>query len=160
MSKPKIVKCRYSHCSHDSREMNAEEAVKSGNAYYHPNCYEVKDNIRQITAMFTENVNSNVVHSQLAKIINDIVFAKGIASELLLFGLNYYISNKIRLNYPAGLYYVVQNKEMLNAYKLSKQKKIEKSWLAMDNFETEEDEEINFKIKTKRNTGFEAILRK
>ena len=37
--KENIVKCRYSHCKHDTKEIPKDEAYKNGNAYYHKDCY-------------------------------------------------------------------------------------------------------------------------
>ena len=111
-----MVKCKYSKCLHDTRELNKDKAVKVGSTYYHEDCLRTKEEIKQIVALFQQKVNANPVYSQLQSVINNIVFIKGLGSELLLFGLKYYIENKIPLNYPQGLYYVVQNKAVINAF--------------------------------------------
>ena len=53
-----------------------------------------------------------MVFAILKKTINNIVYERGIDAEYLEFGLRYYIKNKIPLNYPGGLYYVIQNKDI------------------------------------------------
>ena len=116
MAKEKIYKCRYNHCKHETKDVLASEAVKEGNRYYHKDCYKTKEDINKIVELFSEHVNPNVVFAVLRKVINNIVFTRGVDSGLLLFGLNYYISNKITLNYPQGLYYVIQNKNVIKGY--------------------------------------------
>lgn len=123
MKKNDIVKCRYSKCLHESQEMNKKDAIQEGNSYYHPDCFRTKEEIKEIIDLFAKYINPNPVYAQLHKVINTIVFDKGLGSEFLLFGLRYYITHKIPLNYPGGLYYVVQNKEVLRAYNKEKIKK-------------------------------------
>ena len=97
MAKEKIYKCRYNHCKHETKDVLASEAVKEGNRYYHKDCYKTKEDINKIVELFSEHVNPNVVFAVLRKVINNIVFTRGVDSGLLLFGLNYYISNKITM---------------------------------------------------------------
>ena len=107
-----IVKCRYSRCLHENKELPKSEAVNVNNAYYHKDCLRTKDDIEKIAKTFVEKVNKGVVYSQLYGTIYNIVFNKKISSELLLFGLNYYIEHHIPLHYPGGLFYVVENKDV------------------------------------------------
>lgn len=110
-------KCTFAHCLFgDHADIPEGTEVKVGRSFYHPECAKVKENIRQITDLFVEHINPNVIFPQLTRAINNIVFEKGIDSELLLFGLQYYIDHKIPLQYPGGLYYVVQCREMLKEY--------------------------------------------
>lgn len=112
----KQVKCRYSKCLHNGELIDKDKAVKIDKCYYHPDCYKIKEDIQEIVKLFKENINPNVVYSQLHKVINNIVFDKGETSDFLLFGLQYYIKNHIPLRYPQGLYYVIQNKEVNKQY--------------------------------------------
>lgn len=107
----KLVKCRYSHCQCDKRELTKDEAIKQGNTYYHPQCHKEMQNINSIRNIFMKQINPNASISQLNSVINNIIFKKHISSEYLLNGLQFYISKKIPLNYPQGLYYVIQNKD-------------------------------------------------
>lgn len=119
----KIVKCRYAHCDrfHESVELPIEEAVKSGkSSYYHADCYKESQAIKNITDLFQKYINKNVVFPVLKRTINNIVYERGIDAEFLEFGLKYYIQNKIPLNYPGGLYYVIQNKD------------VEKEWVRLN----------------------------
>lgn len=147
-----IVKCKYSKCLHDTRELDKDDAVKVGSTYYHEDCLRTKEDIKQIIALFQQKVNANPVYSQLQSVINNIVFTKGLGSGLLLFGLKYYIDNKIPLNYPQGLYYVVQNKEMINAFHKNTVKNMGK--IDIKN----EDNNVFAHVPTKVK-GFEDIIR-
>lgn len=110
------VKCRYKYCKHDSKDIPREEAVRIGGAYYHEDCHKESQNKKQVVDLFLEKINPNIPPPQVWRAVNDLVNKKGIDSTFLLFGLKYYISHKIKLNYPGGLYYVVANKEMEAEY--------------------------------------------
>lgn len=73
--------------------------------------------------LFVKHINPNPVFTQLQSVIKNIVFSRGLGSDFLLFGLKYYIEHNIPLNYPQGLYYVVQNKNVAAAYKQAQIKK-------------------------------------
>ena len=154
MAKKKIVKCRYAHCLHESKDVNTEEAVHVGNMYYHQDCFQVKEDINKIVELFAMKVNPNVVYPVLKRTVNNIVFGKGVASDFLLFGLNYYIKKKIPLNYPAGLYYVIQNKDVQKEYdkQFTKRKTVQ---IYMD----DAGEEKTFQFKPKKQIGFDSILK-
>lgn len=157
MGKTTTVKCRYSNCLHEDKELNKEEAVKSGNFYYHADCLKTKNEIKQIVDLFVTHINPNPVYSQLHSVINNIVFTKSIGSEFLLFGLQYYISHKLPLNYAQGLYYIVQRKEVLDAYNKYKVKEMLKD---KDNtVEIEDVKETEFTHVASKNRGFADILR-
>lgn len=150
-----IVKCRYKNCIHDNKELDKLEAVKIGNSYYHKECNEIKEDIKSIVDLFTKHINSNVVYNVLLKVINEIIFTKKIDSKFLLFGLKYYIQNKIPLNYPQGLYYVIQNKDVKNTYNkyLAKQQIKENKTVL-----TNESSETEFNFKPTKTKGFGDIL--
>ena len=115
----KTVKCRYSHCNrfHDTKDIPIEEAVLSGkNQYYHPDCYKESVTMRNIIDMFQKYINEHVVFSSLRQVINNIIYDKNCEADFLEFGLKYYIKNHIPLNYPGGLYYVIQNKDVNKAW--------------------------------------------
>lgn len=160
MAKEKIYKCRYNHCKHETKDVPASEAVKDGNRYFHKDCYKTKEEINKIIELFAEYINPNVVFAVLRKVVNNIVFNRGVDSELLLFGLNYYIANKITLNYPQGLYYVVQNKNVIKGYKEKKNKEylIEQKKNLQ---KVEDDTEMvsSFTYKPNKQKSFADILR-
>lgn len=105
MRNQSTVTCKYSGCLHPEKTLDKEQAIKSGNSYYHPDCFQTKEDIKKIIDLFKNHINPNPVYSTLQSVIKNIVFTKGLGSDFLLFGLQYYIDHKIPLNYPQGLYY-------------------------------------------------------
>lgn len=154
MGKSEIVKCRSSRCLHEKKELLKEDAVNPKKGFfYHKDCYQTQEDIKEIIDLFAKKINPNVVYSQLRHVINTIVYDKGIGSELLLFGLKYYIHNNINLNYPGGLYYVVQNKSMIKAFRDNKAKALKE-----EKVEITEDNNSNFTYVAMKNNGFADIL--
>ena len=145
--------CKYSHCLHDNREIEKRKAIRVGNSYYHSDCFKMKEDIKEIVNLFKAHINANPVYAQLQSVINNIIFVKKIQSDFLLFGLRYYIEHKIPLNYPQGLYYVIQNKDVTNAYNKTKAKEIKKS------VEITEQTETEFKFVPTKNKGFSDIIK-
>lgn len=139
MKKPKVYKCRYSHCRHETKDIPADEAIKVGQAYYHEDCKKEMDLIKEIIQIFYENVNKTVVISRLRKVINSIIFEKDVSAEYLLFGLKYYIKKK-SINYPEGLYYVISDEDVKKAWAKIIRKRIMES--VTDEF-TVNDEDMN-----------------
>ena len=116
-NKKNTVICRYKYCKHDSKDILREEAKSSGNSrYYHSDCFKEMKEKEEIKRLFVEKISRNVPIPQLVKIINTIVHNKNISSEYLLFGLQYYIDNHKTLRYPAGLYYVIADKDVETEY--------------------------------------------
>ena len=69
-----------------------------------------------------------------------------------MYGLKYYIGHKIPLNYPQGLYYVIQNKDVINGYAKEKTKTIKQS------VEITEETESNFTYIPTKTNSFADIL--
>ena len=152
MRRTDVVSCKYSQCLHKTRELDRKDAVQSGNFYYHSDCFKIKEDIKQIIDLFKNHINPNPIYSQLQSVIKNIVFTKGLGSDFLLFGLKYYIQHKIPLNYPQGLYYVIQNKSVIDAYNKEKAKKIR------ENVEITDETESCFTHIPVKNNGFADIL--
>ena len=151
------VKCRLKHCLHESRELPRDQAVKVGSSYYHSDCYQTNKNIREIADIFSKKINPNVVFAELNRVVNTIVYDRGIDSGLLLFGLNYYIEHGKNLNYPQGLYYVIQNKEVVREYKRYKERAMVKEVKELVSIEEESEDKFTH-IPTKTNS-FADILK-
>ena len=147
------VMCKYANCLHDSKEINREDAVKKGSSYYHADCLQTQKDIKEIIDLFKNKINPNPVYSQLQSVIKNIVFTKGLGSEFLLFGLRYYIEHKIPLNYPQGLYYVIQNKEMISSYNKQKAVAVKQS------VEIKEETDTSFTHVPTKTKGFADILK-
>lgn len=153
----KILKCRSSHCFHESKEiMPDDDFVKVNNVAYHKDCYRAISNIREVIDIFAKEVNPNVVFAQLSKVVNNIVYNKKIDSGLLLYGLRFYLDRKIPIHYPYGLYYVVQNKDVQNQYK----KMVAAEKVQDYEFSAPVDESQPFEYTPTTQKGFADILRR
>ncbi len=153
MAKKRV--CRASHCLHSSKEfLPDDKIVEVGKMAYHEDCYRAISNIKEVVDLFAKKINPNVVFSELRKVINTIVYTRGIDSGLLLFGIKYYINNRIPLNYPQGLYYVVQNKKVQVGYQKTKTAEVANKY----SFDVPDDEVKTFTHKTQMPRGFSDIL--
>lgn len=119
-------KCRYKFCLHSTRDVPVSEAVKEKTSYYHTDCYQTKEDIKEIIRLFTEYIDPHPIYAQLQKVIQTIIFQHKVPSDYLLFGMQYYIEHRIPLNHPQGLYYVVKSGEVKKAYNLQSKKKADR----------------------------------
>lgn len=149
------VQCAYGKCIHESKLMDIEDAIQDKKKYYHPECLKTNEEIKQIIDLFCKHINPHPIFSQLQSVITTIVFTKNIGSEYLLFGLKYYIEHKIPLNYPQGLYYVMQNKDVKKAYDAH----IKKA-LTQNAIEITKEKDNSFEFKPTKAKGFDDILGK
>ncbi len=151
----KISACKAKHCFHDNKEfLPDDDVVKVKNQTYHRDCYQAISDIREVIDLFVKEINPNVVFSELRRVINNIVYTKHISSGMLLYGLKYYIDRRIPLNYPQGLYYVVQNKEVQNNYN----KFIANEKIKNYTFTAPVDESQPFTYKTNAPKSFVDVL--
>lgn len=97
MAKPKVYKCGFRHCQHESCEVSQEEAVQVGRRYFHSDCAEIYYNMQEIQRLYREKISNTVVMPQLLSVINNIVFTKHIESSYLLFALKFAINTKISI---------------------------------------------------------------
>ena len=79
----KHYKCGFSHCAHADGKVAEDEAVKIGTRYWHKDCYEVSETIKDIRETYLDKISSSVVVSALNKIINNIVFGKKLENKKL-----------------------------------------------------------------------------
>lgn len=145
-----MKKCCYKNCLVKT-EIDEKVAIRVGNKYYHPECLKTKEQIDEIIKLWAEKINEHVVYSQLRSVINNIIFTKGVSSDYLLFGLKYYIFERIPLNYPQGLHYVIQNKDVEKAYAKYNVKKMDKP------IEVEQTETVFTYKPTKSKTLFDLL---
>lgn len=150
----KEYKCASKNCRHKDSPVDVDDCIKTNSAYWHKDCYKQKENLKMIIKLFSGYVNcSKKIYADLQRVCRDIVLNKGIDSELLLFGLKYYINHKITLNYPAGLYYIIQNKDVIEAYHRNKLKEQNVT------FEITTESSPNFTHKPAKTKGFADILK-
>lgn len=160
MGKTDECTCRYKHCFHESKKLLKSEAVKVGTQYYHPDCFEAKNQISELVDYFSKNLNPDVVYPVLMKTIDNIVFPKdkkGISPERLLFQVKHYCTHGHRVQYPGGLYYAVQDRDSYNAYLKYKASQKEKE---QNNYEIAGEEDLSrSQLKRVRaQKGFQDIL--
>ena len=151
MSKTKTVKCRYSHCKHESKDMPREEAVCDGRMYYHKDCYEEKETIKKCIDIYAKAFDADPIWNNLRIVINNIVYNKGNDAEYLLYALKYAARNKMTIRYPAGLYYLIKNKDIKESWE--KEKKIaDRGNVVVETTNTE------FTYVPKKSKGFADII--
>lgn len=177
-SPPKMVHCKYPKCKflHEKTELLREEAVKGGkgSSYYHPDCYYTMQTVCAIRDKFYQEVNPLLTGKQigqLVSIINNLVFMKKVSVDYILFAVEYYIKNKPgALKFPAGISYIIQDKDVEAAWKKEQSAKISAEIreqrnrsLATTNDVTEigiwDSSEEQFTYTPSKSRGFADILR-
>ena len=128
----KLVQCRYPKCSklHTNNKLPKSEAVQGDtkNYYYHPDCYHIMKTVNEIRDLFIQKINPVMTGSQIGQLvatINNIVFTKGVEADLLKFAIEYFVIYKPgKLRYVPGLHYIIQDTDMLNAWKKEQDRKL------------------------------------
>ena len=115
--------------------------------------------IDTITQLFIEQINPMATYVSIKGVINQIVFDKGVGADYLLFGLKYYISKKIPLHYPQGLHYVINNKDVIQAWKTKKAQEFKSQMNKKLQTNTTEEEDVqDFGYAPKQRKSFSDIL--
>ena len=115
---------------HETTELKKEDAVKGGskNSYYHPDCWHTMQTVNEIRDLFVKRIDPTLTGKQIGMLvstINNIVFAKHIDVDYLKFTVEYFINNKPgALKYPAGLHYVIQDRDVKAAWEREQRRKI------------------------------------
>lgn len=122
MAKSANHKCNYKGCNHQEDIIPAGEGVVINKRYYHADCVRKMETIKLIREFYLNNVSNTVVMSYLNKVINEIVFTKKVDPEYLYFALRYAVSKNQRIKAPAGLYYIIDNSRIKEAYTKEQQK--------------------------------------
>ena len=162
----KTYQCAYTHCKHNTKEINPKDdgIILSGSRYWHKDCLKESLTIREIIDMFYSEVNKNVVMSQLRSVVNNLVYNKGNDAEFIKFGLRYYLDHNIPINYPQGLYYVVQSKEVQEAWGHIKAKQAVDEQIKKQNFNINDiidqntPKEPASKLNKPNKAGFSSVL--
>ncbi len=156
------VKCRYANCEklHPSRIVSKSEALLYGRStYYHPDCYEYSRNIQEIKVIFYNQINRNVVMSELGRIINKLIFERGFDPAFVKFAVEYCVELRPgKLQYPAGLYYIVEDKEIKKAWSILNAPKIDEDSFAVGKGEEDYEVSAGFVYKPTGSSGFGDIL--
>lgn len=177
MAKADIKICPFCNCPFPGHEINikTDPFVKGrSNRYYHPQCFEEeqkakaktdneKADIALIIDLWNKNISNTVNYGFLRKVINEYV-QRGVSTDYLVFCLQYIIANRMTLNYPNGLKYYIDRKEIKEAYE---KKKIQKQFDVLQKELKERHAESpvgtsnapSFAIKKQKNGGFGGILK-
>lgn len=156
MAKNKI--CGYKHCRYETNEIPLGEETKVSSRYYHEKCAKESEDIKEIKKQYFDNISNTVVQAILGKVVNDIVYGKNIDSGYLLFAIKYAINNKIRINSPYGLHYLIDNKRIKDAWENLLSKEINNN-IKID-FDFNNVEEVTFTVNPpQKKGGFGDILK-
>jgi len=155
------MKCKYSHCKHKTKEIpKGEEILVGKSSYYHQDCYEEIETIKNIIDTYVKKVDSHPIMSLLRKVINEIIYKHNVDANFLLFALNYCIDQGWNIRYPQGLYYVVKNKEANQKWKQMISSEYKSRIKKMKNDMKDINEEENtFEYRMQKAVGFDDILR-
>ncbi len=99
------MKCRWNHCRLGG-EVDKDNAKVVGKQYFHPECFEERENINEVIKLYTEKVDASPIMAQLRKAINDIIYKDGVDSAFLLFAFRYCLDNGWKFHSPFGLRYI------------------------------------------------------
>jgi len=141
--------CKYPYCK-ETEELCDTNHIMIGKNKYHTVCAKKFNAKKAIRELYYERVSKTVVFAQLNKTINNIIDDKDVSPEYFYFALRYAINHQITINYPASLYYVIDNSDIKTAYKKFTQKKLNKEVKA----EPIESKEITFTIDPPKQTGW------
>lgn len=147
------MKCAYKTCKFDNQIEKGKE-IKYKNRYYHLECLKEVQNKEEIRKIYFEHINPSEVVKMVNLAISKLINEKKVDSEYLLFVIKYIVNHKMKVNYPMGLYYYVNNSKIKEAWNLLtvKQQKIEMT------IETN-NPEISFEYKPQTNNQWNNILR-
>ena len=128
-----VVSCRYPKCSklhgEGNNKINKSDAFRDDKGrFYHPDCYHVMQKVNQIRDTFIREINPVMTGKQIGAMvstIHNLIFDKKVDVDLIEFALNYYIKYKPgALKQPFGIHYIVQDKNVLAAWKKHKERKL------------------------------------
>jgi len=152
--KTDIKTCRFAGCPHGKKiDISKDKYVMpTKGMYYHLDCLEKhksgewKDKKTRADLQYLKNqwalrIDKNVIFSQLMRVLNDFI-GRGVPSDYLVFVFDYVIQHKMKLHYPYGFKYYVDNKEIKEAYEKSKLPKVDNSKFVVKHTEFEPPQKI------------------
>lgn len=164
MAKEKFFKCAFSHCAHEGKQIPADEAVKINSRYWHKDCYRTSQLVEEIVEDYMNCVSQTVVISMLRSIINNIVYGKKLenpkipksesnlnAAEYLNFAFQFAMNHDIRLTHPQGLYYLIDNSKVKEAWQKKQDAKYQRE--AKENVDTSESNQTTFTMNPNNRSG-------
>ena len=136
------MKCRWSHCRHGG-EVDKEDAVHVGNAYYHKDCYAEKEAIQKIIDLYHEKVDQRPLESYLRSTVNSIIFKEKYSAEYLMFAFKYCLNSGWKFHHPAGLRLAVKNSDAEKTWNKEQERKVH---TALKEKQKEEMQSSNFEF--------------
>lgn len=139
-----VVKCRYSHCKHNSKELNKDDAVLVGKStYYHKDCYREMQDMKNVVDLYYNYVDKHPNYSLLQKTIRRLVYEYKCPSGYLVYAVRYAIE-KGWLKHELGITYIVKDDKIKDAYKKYINSKIQKQY---------------YKVTDEQNKGTEFVYK-
>lgn len=156
------MKCRWKHCKYGG-EVDKDEAVKVGIAYYHPQCYAEKEAIQKIIDVWHERVDPNPMEAILRKSVNDLILNQNVDGDFLLFALNYCLDNKWNIRNPFVLKAVSKDTKAIKAWEEEQNKAIKRGLRAQTSVYDEAPLDFEFDLpvtnKTKQTHKSSGVLK-
>lgn len=143
------MKCRYAQCKFGG-EVEKEEAIKIGNAYYHKRCNQEREYKKLIEKTYYDIFQNKEPIAAVRRGINKYIHTDKYDCEYILFVLN----EDIKLNSIFGLIYYLNNKKFSDKYKRQKAKMID---FDADSVKKADNKEIKYN-KRKKKGGWGDII--
>ena len=115
----KEYKCGYGDKCLFGCNVKADDAIKEGKAYFHPDCIKTKHEIADLRQMYFDLIDDKADFRVLCKVLNDLVLRDGLDIDYIRFSLEYYGKYKVRLKSPLSLKYLRTNQLMMAKWKQS-----------------------------------------
>ena len=106
--------CAYKHCLHHGEKVKASESVVVGKKYYHWDCAEIKQKIKECADLYVGYIEDKSQYPIVVRIINTLVFKNKVPVDFILQNINasgtYYANKPVHILY--GLRTLFWQKEM------------------------------------------------
>jgi hypothetical protein len=138
-----VIKCRYKYCK-CGNEVNKEDAIKEGVAYYHKECFKEKTLKQEIEKYYIDNLPRTTIQI-LRKVINQLLYTDKYEAEYILFIVKKIHNNNFKINNPFGLKSYCnegRNKDEWNKIQINKQYNNIKKEIKINNIK--EDNKVKF----------------
>lgn len=148
--------CKYMRCKHGGKIQLEDEKyiVSDSGLYFHEDCHQEKCDMALVRDMWVKHVSPTVVHSQLNKVLYELLDLPTVTSGYLVFVMQYIVDNQCKLRYPNGFKYYVDRQEIKDAYKKKNQPIVTNRQFVAT--QVEKDDPV-FSIP-KKASGFGSIL--
>ena len=139
-----ITKCRYKYCR-NGNEVNKEDAIKDGSAYYCKSCHKEKTLKHEIEEYYITNMPTTAIQL-LRKVINQLLNDNNYDAEYVLYILKKIHNNKLKINNPFGLGSYCNEGRNITEWKTIKTNK-EYQTIKNEIIQSNKNEEITFTYK-------------